>query len=128
MNHGEEAVVPTALIRQKKIEVEVWGVQEILAKLQDDIEGARSSLVKAHLREEQYTYKGIWEEVYHVGEQALLSIVDMRLAGNRNRKPGGKHVGPFPMLDKIGAVAYRLQLPDHWSIHPVFHISKLLNF
>ena len=36
-----------------------------------------------------------------------------------------KFVGPFEIVEKIGAQAYRLKLPDSWKIHDVFHISLL---
>jgi hypothetical protein len=40
-------------------------------------------------------------------------------------KPSFKFFGPYKIIDKIGATAYKLQLPTSTSIHSVFHVSHL---
>ena len=37
-----------------------------------------------------------------------------------------RYIGPFPMLEQCGPVAFRLQLPETLSVvHNVFHVSQL---
>jgi hypothetical protein len=37
-----------------------------------------------------------------------------------------RFVAPYPIIDRIGPIAYRLQLPESMSdIHNVFHVSQL---
>jgi hypothetical protein len=33
--------------------------------------------------------------------------------------------GPFEVAAKVSHVAYKLDLPDHWRIHNIFHTSLL---
>ena len=40
-----------------------------------------------------------------------------------------KFIGPYPILERIGEVAYRLELPaDLDKVHNVFHVSQLRRY
>ena len=42
------------------------------------------------------------------------------------RKLAPRYIGPFPVMSRVGTVAYQLELPPELSeVHNVFHVSRL---
>ncbi|XP_031249690.1 leucine-rich repeat receptor-like serine/threonine-protein kinase At1g17230 [Pistacia vera] len=65
---------------------------------------------------------------FQPGDHVYLKLQPYRfksLAKKLNEKLSPWFYGPFPILEKIRQVAYRLELPSTAKIHPIFHISQL---
>ena len=65
-----------------------------------------------------------WDIQFAVGDTVLLSTQNLRFKGIPH-KLQRKFCDPYKILEKIGAQAYHLKLPDTWRIHPVLHVSLL---
>ncbi len=61
---------------------------------------------------------------YQVRDKVWLDTTNLHLP-HPKKKLDDKRVGPFTILNKAGAAAYKLKLPPHWKIHLHFN-EKLL--
>ena len=92
--------------------------------MQNEFDVALQQLQRAR---EQMMHQTDWQRravEFQEGDNVLLSTRHIRFR-QCPTKLQRRYVGPFKILQKISAVAYRLQLPADWLMHPVFHVSLL---
>lgn len=86
----------------------------------------KQHLLRAQARMKHQSDKHRSEHEFAVGDWVYLKIqpyVQSSLAQRSCQKLAFRFFGPFPIIARIGAVAYKLKLPDQSTIHPVFHVS-----
>ncbi|XP_070054977.1 uncharacterized protein [Nicotiana tomentosiformis] len=65
------------------------------------------------------------------GDYVFLKVSPMKgiMRFGKKGKLSPRYIGPYPILKRIGLVAYRLALPPELSsVHPVFHVSMLKQY
>nr|GEW04948.1 putative reverse transcriptase domain-containing protein [Tanacetum cinerariifolium] len=65
---------------------------------------------------------------FQIGDMVMLKVSPRKrvVRFGKQRKLNPRHVGPFKVLDKVGIVAYKLELPQELSrVHNTFHVSNL---
>jgi hypothetical protein len=75
----------------------------------------------------KYYNRGRKEPSMTVGEQVMLSTKNIK-SMRPKKKLDNKFIGPFKILEVLSPVVFRLELPKHMKIHPIFHISLLEKF
>ena len=68
------------------------------------------------------------ERQFQVDDWVFLKLqpyVQTSVADRSSQKLAFKYFGPYKVLQHVGSVAYRLELPPSSTVHPVFHVSQL---
>ncbi|GKE48415.1 putative reverse transcriptase domain-containing protein [Tanacetum coccineum] len=65
---------------------------------------------------------------FQVGDRVMLKVSPWNgvVRFGKRGKLNSRYVGPFKVLEKVGAVAHKLELPQELSrVHNMFHVSNL---
>lgn len=103
--------------------------------IQDRISSAASSRLEVSdsIAHSQIIAKEMYDKHHKpldmkVGEWALLRLhkgYDIPSTKILGPKLSQQFDGPFEILEKVGNLAYKLKLPSHWKIWPVFSVAYL---
>jgi hypothetical protein len=66
------------------------------------------------------------ERVFHPGDWVYMKLqpyVQSSVAAMSNKKLSFRFYGPYKVIQRVGEVTYKLELPEGSRIHPVLHVS-----
>ena len=91
---------------------------------------ARDAIAFAQTKMSIY-YDKLYKPVdLHPGDRVYITLATgtepgYRLPSTIVSKISGRRVGPFKILEVIGKLAYKLDIPREWRIHPIISIAHL---
>jgi hypothetical protein len=96
--------------------------QQVLQILKDN-------LTMEHNCMKQQAYQHRSERSFEVGDWVFLRLQPYKQMSlkqdKKDKKLSPKYYGPYKVLQKIGTIAYKLELPASSRVHSVFHVSCL---
>ena len=124
LNYGFHPLSPAQMLSRIEA-MNNEAVQHFTVRLQQDFQTALQQLMQAGEAMKRFADRKRHDEpMYSPGDLVLLSTRHLRMR-DCPTKLQRRFVGSFRIESQISWVAYKLELPAQWRIHPVFHSSLL---
>ncbi|KAK8976607.1 hypothetical protein V6N11_057207 [Hibiscus sabdariffa] len=104
---------------------------DLIQQTEKTVRLIRDRLKEAFDRQKSYADRRRKDIEFAVGDQVFLKVSPWKkvLRFGRKGKLSPRFIGPYRILERVGPVAYRLELPPQLSrIHNVFHVSMLRQY
>ncbi|GJU97274.1 putative reverse transcriptase domain-containing protein [Tanacetum coccineum] len=101
---------------------------ELVQETTEKISQIKDRLKATRDRQKSYADKRRKPLEFSVGDNVLLNVLPWKgvVRFRKKGKLAPRLVGPFEIIEKVGPVAYRLDLPEELDgVHDTFHVSNL---
>ncbi|GJS88931.1 putative reverse transcriptase domain-containing protein [Tanacetum coccineum] len=108
-------------------EVQLTGL-EIVQETTEKIIQIKQRMQATHDRQKSYADLKHKPMDYQVGDKVMIIVSPWKgvVRFGKWGKLNPRYVGPFKVLEKVGSVAYKLEIPEELSrVHNTFHVSNL---
>ncbi|KAM3340892.1 hypothetical protein P3S68_028527 [Capsicum galapagoense] len=94
---------------------------------EEQVDMSRSYLDKAARKMKKFADRSRRPVHYRIGDKVMVKLNPRQFKSLRsvNQSLIRRYEGPFEIVAKVGKISYKLDMPSHLKIYPVFHASKL---
>lgn len=119
---------PPPIIRYEGQQTNLDTIDQLLTNRDAILDDLRMNLIRAQQKMALQSNKHRRDIAFEEGDMVFLKLRPYRqqsLTKRKYEKLSPCYYGPYRILNKIGKVAYKLDLPPTANIHLVFHMSQL---